>query len=162
MTNSRANDNVFDALFKQAVIDNFEEQLDSLSQDAEPSMQYTFSTEHEKRMSMLFAKEKRKEVLRTTVKWGRRVAAIFLIAVTVLFGSLMLVPEARAVIVGTIIEWFDQYTRFTSTIPTTDESSLEPTYIPDGFFEVFRDDEIAIKSIVWRNSEDEFIDFMSV
>jgi len=50
------NDNVFEALFRQAVIDNFLEEIDSLPPDEELSKIYIFSPEHEARMQRLFGK----------------------------------------------------------------------------------------------------------
>ena len=154
MINSKLDESVFDALFGQAVIDNFNEQLDLLTDDTDIEPQPIFSSEHEKRMMLLFAKENRKERIRKTIKWSKRVAAVILIGISVLFGSLMLVPEARAVIVGTVVEWFDQFTRFTSTAPESEKTNLEPTYIPDGFREDYRNSNEFTTIILFINDVD--------
>jgi len=48
-------DNIFEELFRQAVIDNFYECYNSLPPLEEISEMYTFSERHEKRMNELFA-----------------------------------------------------------------------------------------------------------
>jgi len=154
MTNSKLDESIFDALFGQAVIDNFNEQLDLLADNTDIVPQLTFSHEHEKRMMLLFAKENRKERLRKTVKWSKRVAAILILTISLLFGSLMFVPEVRAVVIGTVVEWFDQFTRFTSTAPEAEKTNLEPTYIPNGFWEDYRDGNDFTTIILFINNED--------
>ena len=153
MINSKLDENVFDALFGQAVIDNFNEQFDLITNDTDIEPQFSFSNEHEKRMKILFTKENRKEKIRKTIKWSKRVAAIFIIAISLLFGSLMLVSEVRAVVIGTVVEWFDQFTRFTSTAPEAEKTNLEPTYIPDGFREDTRQNEKLITVIIYINDD---------
>jgi len=161
MINSKLDESVFDALFGQAVIDNFNEQLDLLTHDADIEPQLIFSTEHEKRMKLLFAKENRKDKLRKTVKWSKRVAAIFILAISLLFGSLMFVPEVRAVVIGTVVEWFDQFARFTSNSVETSSSSLEPTQIPEGFSEEFRNANDFSTVIFYSNVNADVIVFES-
>jgi len=154
MINSKLDENVFDALFGQAVIDNFNEQFDLITNDTDIEPQFSFSNEHEKRMKILLTKENRKEKIRKTIKWSKRVAAIFIIAISLLFGSLMLVSEVRAVVIGTVVEWFDQFTRFSSTAPEAEKTNLEPTYIPDGFREDIRQSEKNITVILYINDND--------
>ena len=48
-------DEIFDAMFRQAVIDNFYEEYNALPPIEELREKYTFSERHEKRMNELFA-----------------------------------------------------------------------------------------------------------
>ncbi|MCL2627085.1 MAG: DUF4367 domain-containing protein [Oscillospiraceae bacterium] len=153
MTSEQVNNSVFEALLRQAVIDNFNEQLDSFNIEDYSPEEYTFSPEHEKRMKALFAGDKRKDKLRSITKWSKRVAAFIVITVTILFGSLMFVPEVRAVVFETVIEWFDKFVRFSSDAPDIEKTNLEPTYIPNGFQEDFRDSNDIATLIVYSNSD---------
>ena len=160
MVASRINDQVFEALFRQAVIDNFHEELDSLPPDEELARLYTFTPAHEARMQRLFTREARRERSQLLFKWSKRVAAVFLIAVTVLFCALMIVPEARAVITETIIEWYEQFVRFTSNATEVERTGHEPTYIPSGFNETARDEGEMTKTIIYGNDEGRTIIFL--
>ena len=154
MNISHTSDAVFEALFRQAVIDSFYEDLGSLPPDEILAKQYTFSPAHEMRMEKLFEKEALLERLRTAAKWGRRVAAVITIVATVLFGSLMLVPQVRATVVQTFIEWYEKFTMFTSDSSETEKTNLEPQYIPAGFVEIVREEMAMMTAIIYL-SEDE-------
>jgi len=153
VTNSKTSESVFESLFRQAVIDNFDEQLDSITQKFESSEPSAFSLEHEKRMMLLFAKENRKDKLHKTIKWSKRIAAIIILTISLLFGSLMFVTEVRAAVIGIVVEWFDQFTRFTSNAPVTEKKNHEPTFIPNGFWESLHDSNDFITVILYENNE---------
>ena len=153
MNISQANEAVFEALFRQAVIDNFYEELDSLPPDDELAKQYTFSPAHELRMKKLFARDVRVEHIRATVKWSKRIAAAVVIVVALLFGSLMLVPQVRAIVYQTIIEWYDKFVSFTSNTPEIDRTNHAPQYIPEGFRETIREDIGSMITIIYTNDD---------
>lgn len=155
------NDSVFGALFRQAVIDNFLEELNSLPPDEELAKFYTFSPEHEARMQRLFSREARKKRVHTAVRWSRRAAAVIVIAAAVLFAALMFVPQVRAEVSRTITEWYSQFVRFTSNAPDTKKTNLEPKYIPEGFNEILRDDLEMISAVIYENKEGLLIVFQS-
>jgi len=136
--------------------------LDALPPEDELARLYTFSPEHEERMKRLFAGEKRKELLRLSVRLAMRVAATIAIAVSILFGSLMLVPEVRATVIRTVIEWFGEFVRFTSDSPISDPINLEPMYLPTGFYEVLRDELDMSMAILYSNEEGSIITFESM
>ena len=155
------NDSVFEALFRQAVIDNFNEELDSLPPDEELAKIYTFSPEHENRMRRLFTLEARKERTRTVIRWSRRAVAVIVIAVTIIFSTLMFVPQVRAAVAQTIIEWCDKFVRFTSRAPEEAKMDLAPGYIPDGFNEIIRDESDTITTVIYENEDDMLLIFQA-
>ena len=162
MISKQISDSVFEALFRQAVIDNFDEELDSLPSDAEMAKLYTFSERHEKRMRKLFVHEERKEKVRTALKIGRRIAAAVIIAVSILFGIMMFNPDVRATVTQTIVEWFYEFVRFTSRAPAVDAgSALEPTWIPDGFIEELRDETDMGVILIYLSESGIIVSFMS-
>ena len=156
-----ANDSLFEGLFRQAVIDNFLEELDSLPADEELAKIYVYSPEHEAGMKKLFSLEARKERIRNIAKWSRRAAAVLVIAVAVLFGVLMSAPQVRASVIDTIVEWYEKYTKFTSNAPDTEKPNLEPGYIPIGFWENNRIEMETITIIEYINNDNEIITFQS-
>lgn len=124
---------VFEALFSQAVIDDFNEELDSIS-DNTVKCECTFSDEYEVRMKKLFTVDKRKTTLQSISRWAKRSAAVILIIITAFFGILMTMPKVRAAVYETVITWYSEFTSFTSPGATIDENfDLIPTYIPKGF-----------------------------
>ena len=161
MTNNELSNIVFNTLISKAVVDNFNDELDSYILGAESATEHKYSSQHENRMRALFLKEERKESLRKVARWSKRVAVVIILTLSILFGSLMLVPEVRAVVTGTVIEWFDQFVRFYSNASVVEKVNLEPTYIPDGFKEDYRDGGKTITIIIYTNHDDVSILFES-
>ncbi|MDR2599286.1 MAG: DUF4367 domain-containing protein [Oscillospiraceae bacterium] len=159
MTKDQVIDSVFDAFFKQAVIDNFFEEFNLITEDDEISSQCIFSDEHNNRMISLFVKEKRKNSFNIAIRWGKHIAAAVFISISILFGSLMLVPEVRAIVIDTVVEWFDQFARFNSNSSEIAKSFNEPTFIPEGFREEFRDGNDMITIILYADNNDVVIFF---
>ena len=153
MISSEVNDIVFEALFSQAVIDNFNEELDSYALGTESNEQYKYSSQHENRMRALFLREKRKENIRTAARYSKRIAAVIILTLSILFGSLMFVPEVRAVVFETVVEWFAQFVRFPSNATDEEKTNLEPTFIPDGFWEDHRDSGESITIILYTSHD---------
>ena len=154
-------DNVFEALFGQAVIENFYNELDSLPPREELAKQYTPSEAHAARMKGLFAREALKDRIHSALIWSKRVAVAALVAVSILFGSLMLVPEVHATVTKTIIEWYDRFVRFTSNAPEAEKKAFEPAYIPVGFWEKVRDEMEMVAIILYVNMDGAIILFES-
>jgi len=162
MYSDTENDRLFDALFSQAVIDNYEDEIRSIPSESELAKLYTFSDLHTARMEKLIRSAERFEKMQTTIKWIRRSAAVMVVALTVLFGALMTVSDVRAVIVKTVIEWFDKFTKFTSEQADPDEmEEWAPSYIPEGFLETARDNFAGMLTISYEN-ENTVIDFTCV
>jgi len=161
MNSSKASDAVFDALFKQAVIDNFYEELDSLPPDAVLADQFPFSQAHEIRMRKVFTREAIVIKIGVILKWSRRVAVFIALTVAILFSALMLVPQVRAAVVMTITEWYEKFVMFTSSAPESEKSNLEPQYIPEGFSEVIREEQEMLTLIFYMNDEGTIIAFQS-
>ncbi|MCL2320991.1 MAG: DUF4367 domain-containing protein [Oscillospiraceae bacterium] len=166
MNDRESNDVVFEALFRQAVIDNFYEEIDSIPSNEELAKIYKFTPEFEIRMKKLINRELRKGYIIKTLKYARKVAAVFLIIITVLFGVLLINPEVRAVIVKTIVEWHDKFTSitFNTEISKVQSKKWVPEYLPDGF--ALNSEEIIgpITSIVYSsvNEDNIYFSFMPV
>lgn len=136
MNDRNGSDHFFDALFRQAVIDNYEQELSAIPTEKELSARYSFSDAHTARMKKLFSQAEKLEAFRSAAKWARRCAAIVIVGAVVLFGAFMTVPEVRATVKSVIIEWFDQFTKFTSGQDSPKISQgWEPSYLPEGFTE---------------------------
>ncbi|NLY48224.1 MAG: DUF4367 domain-containing protein [Clostridiales bacterium] len=131
-------DLVFEALFRQAVIDDFIDEISSFPPDDVLAMEYPLSPAFELRMKKLFALDRRKEAAKTIIRYAKKAAVIVFVIISLLFGALMLNPEVRAAVSKVIIEWYEQFTRISFRSEATDTSKklkLKPSYIPDGYTE---------------------------
>jgi len=153
------NYSIFDALFGQAVIDNFYEEYNAFPPLEELAKEYTFSEKHEKRMKALFARNERKERFINFMYVGRKVAAVILILFTMFVGALMFNPEVRAVVSNTIISWYNEFVKFISPDVETEGYNMIPTYIPIGFYEMYYEEINDTTMIIYVNERGETILF---
>ena len=140
MNIKQMDDKVFEALFRQAVIDDYNEEIEGIPQRKDLMKIISFSPEFELRMKKLFVRDRRRNAFIMSVYYGRRVAAVFILAVTILSIVLLTNSEVRAAIKNTIIEWYDKYTSiiFHGKDKGNDLNDIEEfifEYIPEGFVE---------------------------
>jgi len=160
MDKKHISESIFDALLGQAVVDNFYEDYNALPSLTELSKEYTFSEKHEKRMKELFAIENRRDRFNKVVRIIRRIAAVFLIIVTLFTGLLMLNPSVRASVTETIISWQREFVKFFPSYTEAEGSNAVPTYIPDGFHEIHSEVINDTTLILYTNENGEEIFFL--
>ena len=135
MNTYKINDSIFDALFRQAVIESVERKVRALPAEDELK-DIIFSERHEKRMEKLFSSSLRKSRIAKAAKFARRAAAVILIVSTFLFGALMTSQDVRATVVNTIVQWFEQFDFFTSDQADEPTAIILPSYMPEGFTDI--------------------------
>lgn len=135
MNSNRISDSVFEALFRQAVLDNFDDEINSIPADDILKKTYSFSNEFELRMKKVFAVNRRREVFVRFFYYGRKVAVIIVITFSCIFTLLLSYPEVRAAIGNVLVEWYEQFTTFSFPKETTNNPNIHwiPEYLPDGF-----------------------------
>jgi len=109
MNREKTNDIVFEAMIKQAVIDNFFDEFSSFTSGKETDKKYSYSESHEKRMRGIFTWDNLKTSLRIASIWAKRIAAIIILIAALSFGVLMTIPEIRAAAYEIFAEWLRRY-----------------------------------------------------
>lgn len=124
-----------EAMLRYAVIENHNREMAELPSDEELAKLYTFSDRHNARMKALFSKEARKAALKAVFKMSKRVAAVLIISIAVLFAALLTNSDVRAAVGRTIVEWFEGFTSFRFQGEETEnmDGVWVPEYLPDGF-----------------------------
>lgn len=136
----KIDDTVFEALFRQAIIDEYNKDIDSIPPKEELIKTITFSPEFELKMKKLFAREKRRDYLKKALTYSKRVAAVFIITTTLIFGILLFSSEVRAAVKNTVVEWYDKFTSFIfqgEASDTNKKMEWQPEYLPTGYNEIF-------------------------
>lgn len=164
MNKDQVDDVVFEALFRQAVIDDFNEEIDSIPTNEQLAKIYSFSPEFELRMKKLFTKDRRKDFIKTISLYSRRVASVLIIVLGLLFGTLLFNAEVRAAVGNVLVEWYEKFTSFTligdEIIDEKKEWSLN--YMPEGYIQENYEVLGRITSIEYRNNQGEKIRFTYV
>ena len=135
MDNMKADDPVFEALFKQAVIDDYINEIDSIPSNEELAKKYSFSPQFDLRMKKLFARVRRKEIALKITKYSQKIAVVLLVISTVFFGVLLINPEVRAAVGNVVVEWLEKFTSitFTGDKENTEVKILSAEYLPNGY-----------------------------
>ncbi|MDF2486138.1 MAG: hypothetical protein K0R46_2306 [Herbinix sp.] len=152
-------DSVFEALFRQAIIADYNEEIDSIPPKERLMEIISFSPEFEVRMKKLFTREKQKDLFRKVLKYGKQAAAVFVVATTVVFGMLLFNSEVRAAIKNTAVEWYDKFTSFIfqGDSDTNEKTEWQPEYLPTGYRENSNDKLGKATNIEYINDHDDTI-----
>lgn len=154
-------DVIFEALFQQAVEDNFNEEINELSSYEQLAYRYPFSQEFEVRMKKLLKKECRLSILKKFVYYSEKAAFICMLIFSLLFGTLLFFQEVRVLLKKTVIEWYDKFTTF---IFDNDDAVIENkdwslSCIPDGYVEGHSTVIGRITNIEYKNNVNGVIKF---
>jgi hypothetical protein len=152
----------FEAVFKQAVIDDFNREVEEVFASEAPDI--TPSARHERRMKALFAKERRRKRIRRVAAGARRFSTVAAVLVIALNLALICVPAVRAAIGAVFVDWFDTHTKFTGGDAPDTVKRWEPTMLPDGFTETERYDfdEEMVSFITYADANGEVLRFKRI
>lgn len=164
MGKNQMNDIVFEALFRQAVIDDFNEEINSIQSNEELSKIYSFSTEFETRMKRLLTKVRRKDHFKKIMYYSRKVASIVIIVLGLLFSSLLLNTEVRATVGKVLVEWYEKFTTFSfrDDVVIDENKNWILGYIPEGYVQKTYEVLGRIKNIEYVNIQGDKIRFTYV
>ena len=153
--NQRIEDAVFEGLFRQAVIDSYEEEIDALPSNDELAKLYPLNPAFEKRMMQLIARERRKGRIEKALRTARKAAAVFIIAMAVLFGIVLTQPAGRAAVGQIVVEWYEKFTSFAFKLDEGEVSSKEwyPAYLPEGYVEVAMERMHEAANIIFQTAD---------
>lgn len=108
MNKKQLDDIVFDELFRQAFIDNFEEEINLIKAEGEALMCKP-SQKFQKEMKKLFEKDDRKAFIKKFIVHVKKAASILLIILGGLFAALLINKEVQATINKVIIEMYEKF-----------------------------------------------------
>lgn len=156
MIGSESETTLFDVVFAQAVVLNFENELAEIPAKQELEKIYSFSASHIDKMEKLFGIDKKKNLLRKIGKWIRYAAAVIFIIMTLFFSMFLSSPRVRAAVSDVTIEWYEKFTSF--TFGTNEQIKVDttewwPAYLPAGFSEHEILQSGSINEICFYNAE---------
>ncbi|MDF2843663.1 MAG: hypothetical protein K0R00_2089 [Herbinix sp.] len=150
-------------MFRQAIIDDYNEEIDSIPTNDKLMETLSFSPEFEIRMNKLFAKERRRELFTKVLFYSKQIAAMFILTFAVVFSLLLINPEVRAAVKSIVIEWRDKFTSIifqsNKSSNMSDEKEWQFEYLPFGYQEYKIDKFGLITNMEYVNGQDQFIYF---
>ncbi len=150
-------------MFRQAIIDDYNEEIDSIPTNDKLMEKLSFSPEFEIRMNKLFAKERRRELFNRVLFYSKQIAAMFILTIAVVFSLLLINPEVRAAVKSIVIEWRDKFTSIifqsNKSSNMSDDKEWQFDYLPFGYHEDKIDKFGLITNVEYVNEQDQFIYF---
>jgi hypothetical protein len=152
-------DDALEAVFRQAVIDNFERELEEI--EKEPDVPVSERQQH--RMASLLAKGQRRGNAVPVFVWIKKLASVAAALFILLSAALLTVPEVRASVGEAIIMWFDAFAQFgQGDSDEADIAEWRPTSPPEGFIESEKIQAGEITAIYYTNGVGAVIEFTYV
>jgi len=162
MNKSELNRQIFEAMLKSAVNENFEEELRSLPLEKDLTDDFELSPGAKSKIEKAIRKSYCRSVFRRAGKASKRVAILLAVLLPVVLGSLLSVEATRNAIFNAFTDWksdhidiqYQERKDSSAVPPSSDVSVMKPQYLPEGFFEV-RTSHFGKKAeIVYQNSKD--------
>lgn len=128
-----ANERLWDALIKEALIENANRELDELSND---TGSHEFSKQFEKKIRKLYSKIARSENIKDVGKIFGRCAVAAAAVMGIAFGGFLTQPEVYAAVENVVRNIFDSHDSYTYQgyqTETVFDDTKKLGYIPDGY-----------------------------
>lgn len=150
-------DQEFEQLLKQALIVSTRRDWIEHPPDETLDLEASNTQELDERIRQIkhrLAAKKEPKRLPLIRKLGR-IAAMFLLTISLFFGALMLHPEARAYIVNLVVTWYEDHIKYTFQEDGAAEIPKEWTfgYIPEGFELYFEEDRETNYVFLFENED---------
>jgi hypothetical protein len=133
---ANVNEAVFNAMLKEAETANFRAKMASMPPEDEILREHPLSEQHNRKMSAIFAMERRRNLSQKMLVYAKAAAIFICISATLTAALLMTNPEVRATVKNAIVSFFEGFTRVEFTEPhdeTRNAWDFSPQYIPDGY-----------------------------
>lgn len=137
---NKTTDEQINMLLREAVHQNYEDELDRIPPRESLEKMYTFSEKHNEQMKALFSSKVSNSTHRgvnvsIAIKWVRTVAAIISVVMTIAFCVLLTSPQVRTAVADTLLLWDNKLTNFVPVEPESTNKAVawRPQYVPDGF-----------------------------
>ncbi|MFT4143728.1 MAG: DUF4367 domain-containing protein [Mobilitalea sp.] len=149
-------------MFRQAIIDDYNEEIDSIPTNDKLIGKVSFSPKFDVRMYHLFAIERRREFIKKALLYSKQIAALFILTTAVVFSLLLLNPEVRAAVKSTVIEWRDKFTSIifqSKSSNMSDEKDWQLDYLPPGYKEDKIENLGMVTNVEYVNDQGQIIYF---
>jgi hypothetical protein len=113
-------------------------------------------------MNALFSREQNRRRLRKAAVWTKRFAASAAVVFVAMSAVLFATPKVWAAVSDVFVGWFDAFTKFSGGESNLAAADWEPSYVPDGFSEIFREQADSMTSILYSDADGEKLAFTYV
>ena len=144
-------DELFESLLKAAVIENALEEMDEWIDDETIVKEIEVPKSYDDRVMKTYHKMIKKQTVKKWNNYSKKVAIIFLVVVSGVFGLLLQSDKVRAACYQVIVEFCDKYVGFDFNSFSESPKKITVGYIPEGYVEIENDTDDFRTSIIYQN-----------
>lgn len=132
----------------QPVVDEEVEEFDVWNK-----IEHEYSPEFYQKIAKIFRNERIKTNTRCAVIYGRKIAICFAVIVTLALVACTVIEPIREKFAGAFVAWYEKHYNISYEIEDNLGSPMQPTYVPEGFYEVYREEFENDLILTYENSE---------
>ncbi len=144
-------DELFESLLKAAVIENALEEMDEWIDDETILKEIEVPKSYDDRVIKTYHKIIKKQTIKKWNNYSKKIAIIFLIVVSGIFGLLLQSNKVRAACYQVIVEFCDKYVGFDFNSFSESPKKITVGYIPEGYVEIENNTDDFRTSIIYQN-----------
>ena len=129
-------DELFESLLKAAVIENALEEMDEWIDDETILKEIEVPKLYDDRVIKTYHKIVKKQTIKKWNNYSKKIAIIFLVVVSGIFGLLLQSDKVRAACYQVIVEFCDKYVGFDFNSFSESPKKITVGYIPEGYVEI--------------------------
>ncbi len=146
-------DELFESLLKAAVIENAIEEMDEWIDDETIVKGIEVPKSYDDRVIKTYHKIIKKQTIKKWNNYSKKIAIIFLIVVSGIFGLLLQSNKVRAACYQVIVEFCDKYVGFDFNSFSESPKKITVGYIPEGYVEIENDTDDFRTFILYQNEK---------
>lgn len=144
-------DELFESLLKAAVIENALEEMDEWIDDETIVKEIEVPKSYDDRVIKTYHKIVKKQTIKKWNNYSKKIAIIFLVVVSGIFGLLLQSDKVRAACYQVIVEFCDKYVGFDFNSFSESPKKITVGYIPEGYVEIENNTDDFRTSIIYQN-----------
>lgn len=114
---------------------------------------HEYSGEFLYRLKRIFRNDKIKRGCRIAAKWARKVAVCLAVVITLALVACAAIEPIRERIANAFVTWYEKYNDIVFEMSDEVGVPMQPTYIPEGYNEVYRYEFENDLTLVYENDE---------
>lgn len=146
-------DELFESLLKAAVIENALEEMDEWIDDETIVKEIEVPKSYDDRVIKTYHKIVKKQTIKKWNNYSKKIAIIFLVVVSGIFGLLLQSDKVRAACYQVIVEFCDKYVGFDFNSFSESPKKITVGYIPEGYVEIENKTDEFETCIIYQNEQ---------
>lgn len=114
---------------------------------------HEYSQEFHGRFKQIMLRDKFMRGCRTAAVWARKIAVCFAVVITLALVACTAIEPIRERVADAFVTWYEKYNDIVFEMTDKVGIPMQPTYIPEGYYEAYRDETDTDLILMYENDE---------